>query len=356
MDQWSFVDELGALLTGLIVATFLYGIGTLQAYIYFTKYPQDRVELKLWVGAVWAIDTANIALVCRALYKIALSMILGAEAGASSMTSGKRSLDISSGFNVLVAVLVQIFFVKRIYQLCRAPTRYWLAGILTILVATHFGLGSDAVVQVINAFNSDHHPDPVEPLAGITFSAVVPYTIAAVLSDVAISVVLIIVLRARRSEFESMNSVVDRLMNFSLTRCVVVSVAALVRLITYVAVPGTLWFVATDFIMGKLYAISLMSLLNSRRASLPATTESDLETPVFTTVMIEPTGVTSTAHGLSSRITELIGESTSIPGHDISLNIEEMKDLSSPDTPIHHDNDPHNLVGSLPIYNTAHVS
>ncbi|KAK7690670.1 hypothetical protein QCA50_005769 [Cerrena zonata] len=58
----AFDDGFGALLVGQIVTTFLYGLSTLQTYTYYNKYPRDGKELKIWVGAIWAIDTANVAL------------------------------------------------------------------------------------------------------------------------------------------------------------------------------------------------------------------------------------------------------------------------------------------------------
>jgi len=304
MQSWSFIDELGALLTGLIVSTFLYGLGTLQTYIYFTKYPNDKLEVKLWVGAIWAIDTANIALVCHGLFELTMALLVGIRDGFTghnlAADSAVRSIDISAGFNILAAILVQCFFVKRIYQLSPTPSKYWVTIVLSMFVCVHFALGSVAVVQIIRAFNGAGGLGFDVPFGSLTLSAGLPYTLAAVFSDVVIAIALTLLLRARRSDFESINSVIDKAVNFSLTRCVLVSIAAIVRLVTFAAVPGTLWFLAMDFIIGKLYAISLMSMLNSRRPPSSVTDETAADTAVFSTMM--PLDVATFGQGSTHRL------------------------------------------------------
>lgn len=184
-----------------------------------------------------------------------------------------------------MAILVQCFFVKRIFQLCDQQMKYWVLAVLSVLVLTHFALGSAAVVRVIEALSVSE----AKPLNTLSLSAIVPYTLAAVVSDTAISIALVLLLRTKRSGFESLNSILDRAINFALTRCVLVSIVAIARLITFVVVPQTLWFLAADFGMGKIYANSLLAMLNARRAQPTYTVEqgsgSSGETAVFSTVL-----------------------------------------------------------------------
>jgi len=261
---------------------FLYGLSTLQTYIYFVKYPRDGVELKTWVSFIWAVDTANIALICHGIYLQTLGRLPEADPEGIKLAQGERSFDISTGFNVVIAIAVQCFFVKRIFQLSPERYKYWLLALLSTLVVAHFGLGSDAVVKVIKALDSQ------KQLGSLTLSAVFPYTLAAVLSDVCIAIALIVHLRSRRSEFQVMNSFISKAITFVMTRCLLVSFAAICRLIVFATMPSKLWFVAMDFTMGKLYANSLLAMLNSRRpSSAPGHTSTTLdpECAVFTTAM-----------------------------------------------------------------------
>lgn len=300
-----FDDTLGALLVGQIVATFLYGLSTLQTYNYYVKYPRDGRELKIWVAFIWAADTANIALICHGIYLQSLSFMLEKGLGGPIWAKGERSFDISTGFNVVVAIAVQIFFVKRIFQLSPERYKYWLLGVLSTLVLAHFAVGSVALIKVIQAIASGG-----TRLGSLTLPAVLPYTLLAVLSDVSIAIALIIHLRSRRSDFEVMNSVINKAITFALTRCIVVSFAAICRLIVFAAMPGNFWFVAMDFSMGKLYANSLLALLNSRRPSHSTqNTSSTLgsDDPMFTTVM--HLSAMNSSHGASE------SASTFTPAH-----------------------------------------
>lgn len=45
--------ELGSLLIGGLVAAMLYGVTTLQTYVYYMHYSEDASAVKFLVGAVW---------------------------------------------------------------------------------------------------------------------------------------------------------------------------------------------------------------------------------------------------------------------------------------------------------------
>ncbi|KAH9846686.1 hypothetical protein C2E23DRAFT_569247 [Lenzites betulinus] len=74
-----------------------------------------------------------------------------------------------------------------------------------------------------------------------------------------------------------------QLVTFAINRCVLVTVAALVRLIAFTVLPWTAWFIATDFIMGKLYANSFMACLNAR-SFFPTPHASRGDTAIFSSV------------------------------------------------------------------------
>ncbi|EEB92336.1 hypothetical protein MPER_09172 [Moniliophthora perniciosa FA553] len=56
------------------------------------------------------------------------------------------------------------------------------------------------------------------------------------------------------------------LMIYAVNRCLLTSAVAIVEVIVFIATPGSLWFIAIDFVIGKLYANSLLASLNSRNA------------------------------------------------------------------------------------------
>lgn len=58
----------GALLCGGLVSFWLYGIQTLQAYIYFKRYPNDRKHLKWLVTWVMLVDTIHTVFTGHTVY------------------------------------------------------------------------------------------------------------------------------------------------------------------------------------------------------------------------------------------------------------------------------------------------
>ncbi|EIW57589.1 uncharacterized protein TRAVEDRAFT_48623 [Trametes versicolor FP-101664 SS1] len=267
-------DNLGALLIGQMISTFLYGISTLQTYVYLIRFPRDSPELKIWWGMV-----SN-----------------GSVAGHESFA--KRSFFASAVLNLVVAAVVQCFFIKRIHK-------YKLREIYTpaasgekrtshrhhfpigtdetqsVFVIAHLALGACATVKVVSTFEST----ALESLSLIAFSAALPYTLLAVLSDAFIAGTLIQLSRGRTPEWDSprVHTMAMQFVTFAINRCVLVTVAALVRLIAFTVLPWTAWFIATDFIMGKLYANSFVACLNAR-SLFPTPQASRGDTAIFSSV------------------------------------------------------------------------
>ncbi|KAI0769341.1 hypothetical protein BD413DRAFT_557603 [Trametes elegans] len=61
-------DLFGCALVGFPIATTVYGITVLQTFLYYRRYPNDRISLKILVGTLCVMDTLTIALITHALY------------------------------------------------------------------------------------------------------------------------------------------------------------------------------------------------------------------------------------------------------------------------------------------------
>ncbi|KAI0749784.1 hypothetical protein C8Q80DRAFT_1163940 [Daedaleopsis nitida] len=183
---------------------------------------------------------------------------------------------------LVVATVVQCFFIKRIHKLCQTPfARYTLPSIMAVLVLGHLVLGADAVVKVISTFKSTS----LMSLSSLAYSAALPYTLLALLSDAFLAGTLTLVSRGRtpRPENPQVQSLAYRAVALLIHRCVLLSIAALIRLIVFTILPWTAWFIATDFIMGKLYANSFVACLNAR-IMFPNSNDSRNDSAVFSSV------------------------------------------------------------------------
>ncbi|EAU85428.2 hypothetical protein CC1G_12567 [Coprinopsis cinerea okayama7 len=247
-------DTFGAMLVGVWIAIAMYGMTTLQTYYYYYHYPKDRMSIKILVGSIWALDTLHVIFMCHAMYYYLIKNF----GNTLPLAAGNWSLISSITINVVIAFVVQAFFTQRIYALCRR--RKWLiTGVIGFTVLGHFVFGIETVVFI-------YIKKEFSRLREMQYYAAVPFAIFVVLSDVLISAALCTFLDNSRTGYEDTNSMINRLMVFSINRCVLICVVAIVELVVFIAKPHSLYVFAVDFIVGKLYANSLLASLNSRMA------------------------------------------------------------------------------------------
>ncbi|KII89955.1 hypothetical protein PLICRDRAFT_40137 [Plicaturopsis crispa FD-325 SS-3] len=204
----------------------LYGLTTLQAYFYSVHYTKDSRALKLLVLGVWLLDTLHVSFVGHAMYHYLVSSF----GNPVAFVDGIWSLYSSMLVNLVMAIVVQSFFAMRIHHLCQSQIKWYLTTIILLIVFLHFCFGMETAVEFFIIRRLDKLQD-------VTFIAVLPFGITAVLSDIIIAVALCILLASNRSEFE---------------------------VIVFTLMPNSFYTLAIDFIIGKLYANSLLATLNSR--------------------------------------------------------------------------------------------
>ncbi|OCH95596.1 hypothetical protein OBBRIDRAFT_788144 [Obba rivulosa] len=233
----------------------LYGITSLQSYLYYIYYPKDDRTLKLTVAIIWMLDSLHIALVCYSMYYY---LILN-YANPLALFHGIWSLDVSVLVNTLIACIVQMFFTQRVYKLTPKPWKYPVTVVVGATVLVHFALGLETTVKFFQIQDFSR-------LSEISFNVALPFAIMAVISDIAVAAALCILLHNSRTVYHSTNHMLYTLMIFAINRCILTSVVAIIELIVFLRLQQTLWFLAIDFIIGKLYANSLLATLNTRRA------------------------------------------------------------------------------------------
>ncbi|EDR08733.1 uncharacterized protein LACBIDRAFT_297260 [Laccaria bicolor S238N-H82] len=101
-------------------------------------------------------------------------------------------------------------------------------------------------------------------LREVSISSVLPFGVLAILSDILIAMALCLLLDSNRSDFEDTNQLINRLIVFAINRCILTSAVAVIEMIIFLILPNSFYPFAIDFIIGKLYANSLLATLNSR--------------------------------------------------------------------------------------------
>jgi len=248
-------DSFGPAYIGGMVTMILYGITSLQTYMYFMNYRDDGVATKSFVVALWILDTLHVSLMCHALYYY-LIINYG---DAAALADGVWSLFASVAVNLCIACSVQGFFTVKIFYLCRNNVRWLVTTPIIVSVVAHLGFGIETVVLIFikKQFSS---------LSQLTFYAVTPFGAALVISDTLITIALCVLLRERgsRTVFPRTKRLVDTLVIYAINRCLLTSLVAIVEVVMWAVDTQSSWFMAIDFTIGKLYANSLLASLNSR--------------------------------------------------------------------------------------------
>jgi hypothetical protein len=250
-------NTFGATLIGALVSAVLYGLTTLQTYLYYISYPNDAQGTKLLVAFIWVLDTVHFAFISLTVYFYLVTNYFN----PAGLVDGHWSLFLSVMLNAIIACVVQSFFVIRIFRLCNAKVRWWVASVLGIIVLCHFVFGTETVVFMFIKKELSKIPE-------IKLFAATPFAIFAVLSDILIAGSLCYLLHGSRTGFRRTDALVTTLIVYAINRCLLTSVVAVLEVIVFSVMPNSLWFLAIDFVIGKLYANSLLATLNSRASVL----------------------------------------------------------------------------------------
>ncbi|KAF9473759.1 hypothetical protein BDN70DRAFT_963613 [Pholiota conissans] len=110
--------NLGALLIGVLVSCFLFGIVTLQMYLYYMKFPNDSIRLKSMYVAVLKLSCRVCELglticVCHILYYLTI-VGYGEPRYFFTLPASLASAVIFSG---IIGPIVQMFFAERIRKI-----------------------------------------------------------------------------------------------------------------------------------------------------------------------------------------------------------------------------------------------
>ncbi|KAL4073587.1 hypothetical protein J3A83DRAFT_2571065 [Scleroderma citrinum] len=246
-------NTLGAEFIGGMISAILYGITTLQTYLYFMNYPDDGVAVKLFVMIIWILDTVHVSFMCHALYYYLVSNY----GVASPWVDNVWSLYASITVNLCIACLVQTFFTVKIFYLCHRRLRWLVTIPIIVTILAHLGFGT---VTVTFLFSKTFSASSQLTLYSVTTGA------ANVVSDVLITIALCVLLRKYVSYVVCSRAkrLINTLIIYTIDRCLLTSLVTIAEVVMSHVDSNTSWYVAIDFILSKLYANSLLASLNTR--------------------------------------------------------------------------------------------
>jgi len=165
----------------------------------------------------------------------------------------------------ILSLGVQSFFIMRIWRLSKK--NIWVTGFVMAISLAQF-FSNIAFYGVAHGYT-----DFAQLVPKTDFMHVINALMAA--SDATIAIVLSFLLHTSRSGFRKTDTIINRLIMFTVNTGVLTGVCAVLTLITNIAFPNTFIYMIFYILVARVYTNSLLATLNSRdsvRRGMPDTT------------------------------------------------------------------------------------
>ncbi|THH08791.1 hypothetical protein EW145_g2463 [Phellinidium pouzarii] len=241
----------GCLFLAGIFSTALWGAGSVQLYFYYDKYTKtDKWWLKIYIFMVYALDTLHQIFLLSSLYTYFVTNF----ANPAHLLLNERPLNSTAVVTALVDGFVQALFVMRVWHLSKK--NYILTGILSLFV---LGQTVSTMIYFGKAYNLNLIAELVSVLPEERAMDII-----VTITDLSIASSMAYLLHSRRSGMRQTDTLINRLIFYTIATGLVSALAAVLALITAYVLPKTFIYLVFDLIAPKLYINSILALLNSR--------------------------------------------------------------------------------------------
>ncbi|KAF8205597.1 hypothetical protein K438DRAFT_1964026 [Mycena galopus ATCC 62051] len=253
---------IGAFQIGVLVSYVLFGITITQAYIYYSRFPEDSLRLKSLVFFIWCCELGHMICLGHVLYTYTIS-----DYGHLAESVAQKlplSFAIAVFFTGLIAATVHYFFAYRIYALSRKlfiPCILWALSFLGFVGAISQGAGMVRGTTLV--FYE----------AKFTWVAITTWSLS-VATDLGITVTLVFLFYRRRGEglTKQTTAIVDRLIKWTLETGMLTSLFSILNLVLFLVLRDTFIWMGVFFIASRLFANSLLANSSSIPGILPSPT------------------------------------------------------------------------------------
>jgi hypothetical protein len=277
-------------LCGALATMLLYGVICMQTFRYWQAYEHDKKILKCLVASICILETVHTALTVYAV-EFYLIMHFG---DVTNLEYAVWGMPASYVIGFIIAYAVNICFIWRILQLSQ---KRWIAICFVILATIRCGFG------LANCSLSFYYPMWKIFREHVFPTMVVGWVLSAVV-DSAIAFTLCLYLRKRRTGMNQTDSILNRLLLYSINTGAVTSFCAILVVVMFLSLPNNLAFIGFVQVQSKLYAISFLASLNTRKR--PETAKQSVPAAEGVALSFMPNFLTfETSHQQSSHLTPI---------------------------------------------------
>ncbi|KAJ7148006.1 hypothetical protein C8R46DRAFT_1128869 [Mycena filopes] len=242
----------GVAFVTLFLSTALYGMGILQAFLYFHWYPKDRWTLK--AVSAFFFDGLYLSLITNFGNGPALDILFWYAqllCGVNSTISVASSLTLSPQY---FGHCLHLLNPRQII----VPALVVILGLVSLATAIGKPLpGPRSLAYQTTQLGHFSRLDVTKPVMTTQSASILA-------CDVVITTALVYTMRGKKGDIKSTNSMLTTLMVNAVSRGFLTALCALLNLILFLVKPNTFYFFIGLIMSGKLYMNSLLATLNQR--------------------------------------------------------------------------------------------
>ncbi|KDR82515.1 hypothetical protein GALMADRAFT_237851 [Galerina marginata CBS 339.88] len=249
----SLDNTLGAASIGFSVSCVVFGVLTTQLFVYFQRFPSDRIVYKLLVAALWSLELIDQTFIAYSLYFYTITNFND----PLYLLTGRViwTLILFIVMTSLVGTVVKCCFAMRVWRFSKR--NIYITGVIIFMILGQFGI---AILYCIRAFRLKTllEVHQLRLVASLALGA-------GLLTDFLIAAALCFFLRRLRTGYHKSDTLINSLCRYAVNTGALTGVVSFLTLLLYNVRPEAFYFMATYFTLGKLYAISFLCALNTRK-------------------------------------------------------------------------------------------
>jgi len=214
-------------------------------------YPSDHTRLKVLVLTVWFLDTCHTICIWLSLW----SYFIDFYGDSVNINNIHWSLALSVLFPAFLTFLVHNFFAHRIFMLSKR--NYYLTVPIVVL----------AILRLVSACVTTSFMLKLGTFPDFQAHVKFIFTTGLALSttvDVIITASLFVLLQSSRTGAATLDAVIDALIRYTFETSTLTCAGTIASMLCWAIIPSNLIFMGLHFVIGKLYANSLLVTLNTR--------------------------------------------------------------------------------------------
>ncbi|KAJ7145747.1 hypothetical protein C8R44DRAFT_755795 [Mycena epipterygia] len=261
-DPAAFTLFTGPILAGTQFNWALFGILSVQIYIFYSSFPKETIGMKALVYGIYIIEIVQTALSSHFAFAVLVNG-WGDPNAIQKLPWSISSIPITAA---IVSPIVQLFLAWRIYLLSSRSRYTWPVCAVIAGVAL---MQSIAAVISGSLFAQTSNPHEFE----LVQTPVRIWLIGSAVCDVLISATMILILShyRKKTPWKKTDTIIAKLIYHTIETGAVTAFVAVVEVVFFIVYNANFLHLVPAFMLGKMYSNVMMATLNARGRSTRST-------------------------------------------------------------------------------------